>query len=845
MGRHRHWAYLAVGAGLLLLLGGRWLAVRTADRLWAEALGVAEAHAGMAELRLILVLIAFTGAAVWCLGNLFAIYRSIGSLHVPRRLGNLEFVEALPPRSLVVIVVLLGLALAMLLSHGSADWWRSRALADLRPDLGLQDPILGRDLGFYLFTLPWRRTIHGFVTAGTGLMLGVTVVLYAAVGAVRWADRQLNVTDLARGHVGTLLLAFALSLYWGYRLEPVEYVSGVHDVPLDLVLLEIRLPAARLLGALALVAAGGSLLWIWTQRVAVVVAPWGLLAVVSFAAHYLVPAFAAAVRTREELVLADVEEARPAFEAAAFGVPVPEVTLEISAISPPSALAQHRDELATAPIWDAFAVTAFLNRAVSGDPTRRFRVGLGVYEDGAARVPVLVGVLEPDLEAASDEGRDLTWEAIHAGTYAAAGRATAIYAHRATDRGLPLFVPDLAEPDSAVATVTPLSLRDTVFWFAPGLERYAVTTDRSLRGVGAGRLGRRLALAWVLQSPSLLTNTGVADSTLVVWHRAVAERLERFAPFARFGRAYAAVTDGRLYWLSSGYVSSKVFPVAPPARWRGESVRALSAGLLGVVDAASGETRVFLMPDADPVSVAWAERAPDIVSPWDRLAPALRAHVRYPEELFRVQRTLLFGGREPPNDVVEGPGPDAYWWVGRTPADSIPRLRLLAPLTNGDAGKVQGLTDAAVRDGRRRLTVLRFAGEGAVANAGQVAEQLSLVRSDTVGVPGQMRLVPLRDGLLALQAFYRTPAAGEEPPRLAEVAVAWGETAARGSNLLEAVRRLTVLRAPPRAGQTRWIEARRWFERMEAARRAGDWQAFGDAYDALRGLLVGGDDTVP
>jgi uncharacterized membrane protein (UPF0182 family) len=108
---------VAIAAAAVILIGGRWLAVRTADRLWAESVGVGATHADIAGLRLVLVATAFVAASVWSLGNLYLVYRSIGSVHVPRRLANLEFVEAVPPRYLLLIVVTAGIVLAILLSH--------------------------------------------------------------------------------------------------------------------------------------------------------------------------------------------------------------------------------------------------------------------------------------------------------------------------------------------------------------------------------------------------------------------------------------------------------------------------------------------------------------------------------------------------------------------------------------------------------------------------------------------------------------------------------------------------------------------------------------------------------
>jgi hypothetical protein len=86
---------------------------------------------------------------------------------------------------------------------------------------------------------------------------------------------------------------------------------------------------------------------------------------------------------------------------------------------------------------------------------------------------------------------------------------------------------------------------------------------------------------------------------------------------------------------------------------------------------------------------------------------------------------------------------------------------------------------------------------------------------------GRMRMAPFDDGVLALQTSYVSPGEGAAP-RLADVAVGWGHAAGSGPD-----------------------EARRWFERMDAARRSGDWVAFGRAYEELRRILTSEPDTLP
>lgn len=853
----RRWLELLAVAIVVVLVGGRWLAVSTTDDLWASALGVAATHAQIRDLRTTLALLAFTSAVVWCVGNLYLVYRSIGSVHVPRRVGNVEFLEALPRRYLLLAAAVVGLLLAVALSHGAGNWWSARALAGYEADIGVTDPVLQRDLGYYLFRLPWHRTVHGFATGLSGVMLALCLILYAAVGAVRWAERRMRVTALARWHLAGLLFAFALTLCWGYQLEPSEYVAGVHGVPVDAILTTVRLPVARVLAALALVAAGASLVWMWIARVVLVTVPWSLLVAASLVGHYVMPSFAGAVRTPEERTLDVVEDERDPLTAVAYGSVPREIPYDASASAEVGRLRAEADEVERMPLWDPFAVTVFLNRALDTNQVNaRFTTSnLDVYRTAAGvEVPVIVGARQVDLSSARDVGVDLTWERVHAGEDATTEGVAAVLASAVSETGVPVFVPDLSTPDVSRETAVSVSLDRPRAAFGPGMVDYAVL-PRNFGAAGAppGGLLRRLALAWALQSPQVLSKERVPDTAIVSWNRDIVRRLERYAPFARFEHPRPVVLRGRLVWVANGVVWASAFPLAPAFRWQGSRVRYLRSGLIGVVDARSGDTSVYLLRSPDPLSAAWAQLAAELVRPAAEIPAELLPHLDYSESAFAVHVALTverLAGRTPQaaapplRPTVGTPaGPRFNEWVGPTPADPAVRLRRIAALETDDATVLAAILDASVRDGRPTLELYRLPQPLDVPGPSQVARRFDRLRSDFQGVEGAIRTIPLGDNVLMLQSSYVSPGEGFAAPQLVDVALAWGAVVGNGPTAADALRRVEAETGPLGAPASSWSLARRWFERLDAARRSGDWGAFGRAYEELRRLLVGGVDS--
>ncbi|MDH5805557.1 MAG: UPF0182 family protein, partial [Gemmatimonadota bacterium] len=281
---------LFLGALALAAILSRILVIGWTDRLWLDSLGVGSDHQSLARLRTFLWFFSWVAALVWTLGNLLVVVRSVESVHVPRRIGNLEITEILPRKYVILAMGVFGLLLATGLAAASATWWPARALIGAYQPTGLVDPVLGRDVAYYLLLLPWQRVVHGYVTILTVVILGVCIVLYAVVGAISREGWRISVGGRARRHLAALLALFACALFWGYRLELLEMVAGLKG-PIAVGELEsIRIPSIRLVGGVALATLLASLAWIRFRPVTIILVAWGVLGAASFVGRYLVGA---------------------------------------------------------------------------------------------------------------------------------------------------------------------------------------------------------------------------------------------------------------------------------------------------------------------------------------------------------------------------------------------------------------------------------------------------------------------------------------------------------------------------------------------------------------------------
>jgi hypothetical protein len=168
---------------LVALFGGRWLAVRYTEALWYADLGRSAQFRHLLASRLLWQGLTLLAATLWYGAQSFGVYRSIGAVHLPRRVGNLEIAEAVPRsvlRALAAgIALLLGVA-TVAAFHDLSDFV---ALSQAATPLGLPEPILGRDAAFYLARLPLLETL--LLMAAIAVVMGIILAagLYALTGS--------------------------------------------------------------------------------------------------------------------------------------------------------------------------------------------------------------------------------------------------------------------------------------------------------------------------------------------------------------------------------------------------------------------------------------------------------------------------------------------------------------------------------------------------------------------------------------------------------------------------------------------------------------------------------------
>ena len=377
----------------------------------------------------------------------------------------------------------------------------------------------------------------------------------------------------------------------------------------------------------------------------------------------------------------------------------------------------------------------------------------------------------------------------------------------------------------------------------PAGDENVYTTYQGRGGVPVKSVWRRLLLALRFSSYRILLSPEIGPESRVMYHRQVAERVRRIAPFFRFDAdPYLVIReDGTLVWIVDGYTATDRFPYAERVPPFGNYVR---NAVKVVVDAYHGSVTFYQTDEQDPLIRAYGEALPELLKPLAEMPRDLRAHIRYPTGLFTVQARMyatyhmqdsrVFYNKEDlwsiPRrvDARQEREMEPYYTIMRLPGEAREEFVLLMLFTPfGRDNMIAWL--AARSDGGQygRLTAFLFPKQRLIFGPRQIAaridqdavisQQLSLwnQRGSAV-IRGSLLAIPIEETLDAsLQSIF-----GRRLPTIAM-------PAPDGS-------------VPPNGpDRVRALVGRAWeaWTRAQDSLKRGDWTAYGEAQKGLEQAL--------
>lgn len=807
--------WLLAGLALALIVG-RALAGAYAEWSFFRALGAEEVWRAAFTTRGMIGVTVFAAVFLFTFANFFAVRQSIVSLVLPRQLGGLEIPEAIPTRRLTVLAFTGALLLAALFTLVDQDW-TTAALAFHGLPFAETEPYFERDLGFFVYWLPFERAVFGMASVLVLLTSLIVIALYASTPSVRWGARGLYVSAWVRRHVGMLGGLAIVLVSWSWRLDRFGLLrdgSGAATLtgdaaPFSAYDHRVLVPWLLLASFMSLPLAAVFSWAIWRGSLRLALSLVTLLILAGPVGRVLLPL---TVRTSARGELAATRErpylaTRTLYTRRAYGVDQIE--------RPDSAGRLTMPEMARwVSSWDPAALTRYLERERRGTDLSAF-----AWQSGGGG---LEAVLLRGAPADAPPGTRWPLDRLSAGVVDAAG--------------LPV-----AAPGVGVAAIEGVLIE-------PGAGRYALVADT------AGRLAappfestlERVAQAWDQQNPQLLAADPPAPRPRIVTQRDVALRVARVVPFLRAGPTITPIVRGdSLYWVSELFALAREYPLTERYTFDRERVHYVQHAATAVVQAQSG--RVLLLPVAspDPVTRSWMRRFPTLFTARAD-APRWLAQALPPATDWALVQGMMLGRTGfladtlPIRALARVDDADADLTFGPATLfqlDSAGTMAWGVPVVGGSDALVGLLTASGGVDARTEF--LRSSGQvtwtEVLERLQAAADEAGFGRSLPNARRGRVQAIPSALGPVYTQSFYEWPPDG--PPRLAGVSVLDGDRTTVGRSLADAFgyREETGGRGMPVDVFRARVAA--LYDTMSAALRAGDWRAYGEAWAALGRLL--------
>ncbi len=805
----------------------------------------------------------------------------------------MEFsLERLPWSRLVlagagVIGVLLGL--------GQAGSWRVFLRWLYAVPFERTDPVFGRDLGFYVFTLPVYRLAldWGFLVVVLGALMAAGI--FWARGAIEIVDGWPRLAAPAGRHFSVLLAVFLALKAGSYLLQRYDLLLDTSGVVFGAGYtdLHLRLPFLAALVVIALVGAG-----LCVANVAIGGLRLPGLAILLLLGGSLLQSGAAALfqsyRVKpDELRLEAPYLARTiAFTRYGFGLDRIVVTpFPAAGQLTPAALAANTATIQNLRWWDPGPLLDTYRQLQELRLYYDFHdVDVDRYTFNGTYQQVMLAARELNQSRLPADAQ--TWINQHFKFTHGFGLVMSPV-NRFDEEGLPVFYVQDIPPASSVGvtldrpqlyfgeeTAIYIVVRGgtTEFDYGRGADN-VYTTYQGRDGVALGSLWRRALFAWYFGDLKLLISENVTAGSRILFRRLIQERITRVAPFLLLDRdPYLVVDDGRLVWVQDAYTVSDTLPYAQASP---EGLSYIQNSIKVVLDAYDGTLAFYVADPGDPLVRTDGRIFPTLFRPLETMPASLRQHLRYPEDLFRLQAGVygtyhmtdpeVFYNREDqwtvPQVTVNGKtaAMQPYYTVMRLPGEARAEFILMLPMVPNNRDNMIAWL-AARCDGPAYGTVIEFAFpkekllfgpaqvEARIDQDTTISQQLSLWnQTGSRVIRGNLLVIPIDDALLYVEPLYLR-AEHRELPELKRLIASVGDRVVMSTTVDTLLASLfpsvpkpppTVARAEPETSGVRVPGRRGTADALQHYRAAfqalnqGDWRTFGVEMDALRRALEG------
>lgn len=761
-----------------------------------------------------------------------------------------QVVEPLRRLAMYGIPIVLGLFIGV----STATRWTTVLQWLHRTPFGQKDPQFGLDVSFYVYELPFYRGVLAYASAIVliaGLAALATAYLY---GGIRINGREVRVTRAARIQLAVTAAVYlalqAVSIWFDQYATLTDdggLITGAAYTDVNAVI-----PGRVILAGIAALVAVLALVTAVIGRWRLPLIGTALLVVSSLVIGSIYPAIIQRFQVEPSARTLEAEYIQRNIDATreAYGVDDDHVQVRpYAAVTDAEAGALREDAETTANIriLDPAIVSDTFKQLERVKQFYTFPEHLDVdrYQIDGETQDTVIAVRE--LNQAGQSANDWFNNTL---VYTHGFGIVAAYGNQRAVDGQPLFL------ESGIPSSGDLGEFEPRIYFGESSPRYSIVggtpdgkpaeldypsgdedngNDRytTFEGDGGPKLDnvfKRLVYAIKFQSEQVVLSTNVTDDSQILYDRNPVVRVQKVAPYLTLDSdAYPAVVDGRVMWILDGYTTTDAYPYSriqqltsaiadtytPTPGYALDDINYIRNSVKATVDAYTGEVKIYAWDTEDPILQTWDKIFPGTITSADEMSDDLIAHIRYPADLFKVQRQILetyhvtdpgtyFSANDAwvtPKDPTQ-PASTAklqppYYLTMQVPGTDKPAFTLYStyiPRTGSDDAAQSVLTgylavnsDAGPDYGK--LTLLTLPKSDTVPGPGQaqnqfssddeVASQIALLeRGSTEVLRGNLLTLPVGGGLLYVQPVYVKSTGETSYPLLRKILVGFGDKVA-------------------------------------------------------------------
>jgi uncharacterized membrane protein (UPF0182 family) len=814
-----------------------------------------------------------------------------------RDLSTVFYNQAMPQLNILrhidklklIVPVLLGFFVAFLFN----DNWFPFLYYLHGVDFGYADPIFGRDISFYLFSLPVLEILVNTLLLLIGASLLVAVFLYVMKGAVILSERGVRSERAASVHislVGSLIfLILAGKAYLG--MHAILYSSGgivagatYTDTHAIIPFMKVQIVVACVAGVLFV----GN---IFVKRTLLIIGSIGLYVIVSIVGNSVYPSILQKfiVAPNELVKETPYIQHNIAATRKGFGIDTVEernipgsTTLDNRDINNNSATIKNIRLWDHKPLLDTFSqvqeIRTYYDFTTVGND--RYMIN-GEYRQT---------MLSPrELSSESIPTRNWINETL---TFTHGYGLTLGPVNQVTPEGLPVLMVKDIPPVSSVDTVT---VTRPEIYFGKLTNNYVIVNTKSKefdypsgeenvfteyagrRGVVIDSLFKRLVFALHFNSLKLFLSNDVTSTSKALFVRNIKQRVNKALPFLMLdGDPYMVISkEGHLLWIYDAYTVSSRFPYSQPIR---NGINYIRNSVKVVINAFDGSMDYYIADKDDPIIRTISRIFPGILKPVSDMPEDIRAHIRYPLDIFSLQTmvystyhmedTQIFYNKEDQWEIpVMGASMnkemmEPYYTIMKLPGEGKEEFILMLPFNPKKKDNLSAWM-VARSDGEYygKLVVYRFPKDRLVYGPKQIvarinqdteiSKQISLwdQRGSQV-MQGTLLVIPIENSLIYVQPLYLKAETGKIP-ELKRVIVAYENRIAMEKTLETALSKIfgeVALAEKERPVETRRVpvlqkdsgltgRANDHYERAMKAQRDGNWALYGEEIRKLGEII--------